>query len=85
MKRIIGLILAIVLAVSTLLTLASCNKQVFDTTYAFDYALVLFPDGTSEKIKIKKWNDYEGEQIQIVAEDGKTYLFHSANCVLVSE
>lgn len=87
MKRIIGLILAVVLVVSLLLTLASCgNKQIFDTTYKFDYALVQFPDGTCEKIEIKTWTDYEdGEQIQITSKDGTTYLVNSVNCILVSE
>lgn len=86
MKRIIGLILAIILTLSVVLMLASCNKQIFDATYAFDYALVQFPDGTCEKIEIKTWTDYEdGEQIQIVATDGTTYLVNSVNCVLVSE
>lgn len=86
MKRIIGLILTIVLTLSVVLTLASCNKQIFDTTYAFDYALVQFPDGTCEKIEIKTWTDYEdGEQIQITSKDGTTYLVNSVNCILVSE
>ena len=86
MKRIIGLILAIVLTLSVVLTLASCNKQILDTTYAFDYALVQFPDGTCEKIEIKTWTDYEdGEQIQITSKDGTTYLVNSVNCILVSE
>ena len=85
MKRIIGLILAIVLTLSVVLTLASCNKQIFDTTYAFDYALVQFPDGTCEKIEIQKWDDYDGEQIQITSKDGTTYLVNSVNCILVSE
>ena len=85
MKRIIGLILAIVLTLSVVLTLASCNKQIFDTTYAFDYALVQFPDGTCEKIEIQKWDDYDGEQIRITSKDGTTYLVNSVNCILVSE
>ena len=86
MKRIIGLILAVVLVVSLLLTLASCgNKQIFDTTYKFDYALVQFPDGTCEKIEIQKWDDYDGEQIRITSKDGTTYLVNSVNCILVSE
>jgi hypothetical protein len=61
------------------------NRQVFDTTYSFNYAYVQWPDGTAEKLKIKSWKDYEGEQIQIKTEDGKTYVFHSSNCVLASE
>lgn len=60
------------------------NRQVFDTTYNFNYAYVQWPDGTSEKLKIKSWKDYEGEQIQIKTEKG-TYVFHSSKCVLASE
>ena len=68
----------------SLLTMSGCNKEIFDTTYSFDYALVSFPDGSSEKIKIRSWTDFEdGDQIQITAEDGTTYLFHSENVVLV--
>lgn len=83
MKRII----AIALIITALLALASCgNKAVFDTEYTFDYALASFPDGRVEKIEIKTWKDFEdGDQIQIVAEDGSVYVFHSANCVLVKE
>ena len=83
MKRII----AIALIITALLVLASCgNKAVFDTEYTFDYALASFPDGRVEKIEIKTWTDFEdGDQIQIVAEDGSVYVFHSANCVLVKE
>lgn len=69
-----------------LLSMSGCNKTIIDTTYNFDYALVSFPDGSSEKIKIKGWTDYEdGDQIQITADDGTTYLFHSEDIVLVKE
>ena len=61
------------------------NRQVFDTTYSFNYAYVQWPDGKAEKLKIKSWKDYEGEQIQIKTEDDKVYVFHSANCVLAAE
>lgn len=58
------------------------NKEIFDTTYTYRYAYVSWPDGTSEKIAIKSWTDYEGEQLQITTTDNKTYLFSSYNCVL---
>ena len=61
------------------------NRQVFDTTYNFNYAYVQWPDGKAEKLKIKSWKDYEGEQIQIKTEEGNTYVFHSSKCVLASE
>lgn len=61
------------------------NKQFIDTSYEFNYAYVVWPDGTSEKLAIESWNDFEdGDQLQIRTENG-TYVFHSSNCVLASE
>jgi hypothetical protein len=34
-------------------------------------------------IKIKRWKDYEGEQIQIIGKDGTVYLINSMNAVLI--
>ena len=85
MKKIILMIVIIVVVLTTMLS-ACGNKALFDTTYKFDYAIVEFPGGSVEKIKIKNWRDYEdGEQIQIVATDGTAYLVNSVNCVLVAE
>jgi major membrane immunogen (membrane-anchored lipoprotein) len=83
MKKTVILIIAILMMA---LTLVGCgNKDLFDTVRTYDYALVSFPDGTSEKIEIKQWRDYEdGEQIQIIAKDGNIYLVNSVNCVLVN-
>lgn len=61
------------------------NKQVFDTTYSFERAILSLPDGTVVEGKVTSWNDYEdGDQIQVKI-DGKTYLVHSSNIVLISE
>ena len=57
------------------------NKQFFDTTYTFNYAMVKLPDGTI-KGKVATWDDYEGEQLQIKFEDGTTVLVNSTNAVL---
>ena len=80
-------VIFVIMVLALVLILSSCgNKALFDTTYAFDYALVEFPGGKVEKINIKNWTDYEdGEQIQITASDGTTYLVNSVNCVLVAE
>ena len=59
------------------------NKTWFDTQYSFDTAII---DLHSEVItvKVKQWTDYEdGEQLQIIAEDGTVYLTSSYNCTLV--
>ena len=82
MKKVI----TIALIICAMLTMSGCNKTIIDTTYSFDYALVSFPDGSTEKIKLKKWADFsDGDQIQITADDGTVYLFHAENVVLVKE
>lgn len=81
MKKII-----VILALTFLIVgLCSCNKDMLDTVYTYDYAIVSFPDGTTKTIKLKQWSDYDGEQLQIIAEDGTTYLVSNVNCVLVKE
>ena len=79
-------VLAVIILMSVVaVCFSSCNKQLFDTSYNFKYAYVCWPDGRSEKLSIKSWNDYDGEQIQIKTINGNVYVFHSANCVLASE
>ncbi len=70
-----------------MLGLAGCgNIDLLDTNYTYDYALVKWPDGTMKKIEVKQWRDYEdGEQVQIIARDGKIYLISMNNAVLVRE
>lgn len=83
MKKLIALILVVVMLVSCTLIFSSCgNKMLLDTTYNFKYAYVVWPDGTSEKLSIDGWKDYDGEQIQIKLTNGEVYLFSSYNCVL---
>ena len=82
MKKLIAVIMIAV----TLLSFTGCgNKTIFDAVNRFDYAIVQFPDGSSKKIELKSWNDYDGEQLQLIAEDGTIYLVSSFNCVLVKE
>ena len=63
------------------------NFDTIDMNYTFDTAVIHWPDDTMKEIKIKKWcnkwHDYEGEQIQIIGNDGKTYLFSMNNAVLI--
>lgn len=82
MKKILAITIAVVLLV---LTLSSCNKQVFDTTYSFDKAIISLPNGTIIEGEIDSWTDYEdGDQIQVKI-NGVTYLVHSSNVVLIKE
>ena len=59
------------------------NLDMLDMNFTYDTAVIRWPDGTVKEIKIKQWRDYEGEQIQIIGNDGKTYLFSMNNAVLI--
>lgn len=76
------LVLVLILAC---IILVACNKLMFDTTYKFDRAIIYLPDGTVVDGKVQSWTDFEdGDQIQVKV-DGKTYLVHSSNVVLIDE
>ena len=84
MKKIIALLLAVIVLLSVCL-LAGCNKQLVDLTYSYEYAILSLPNGEVVEGKVSSWTDYEdGDQLQVRI-DGKTYLVHSANVVLISE
>lgn len=51
----------------------------------FNRALVKWPDGTVKELNIRNWRGYVGEQIQIKAMDGKSYLISSLNAVLIRD
>ena len=84
MKKAICLVLALVLA-AALLVLAGCNKQMVDLTYSYERAILVLPNGEVIEGKVTSWTDFEdGDQIQVKI-DGKTYLVHSSNIVLISD
>lgn len=80
-KRVITMVAALVLC----LALTGCNKQVVDTTFSFDRAIISLPNGEVITGKVQSWKDYEdGDQIQVKI-DGVTYLVHSSNAALISD
>ena len=84
MKKYIAIAVAAVLIIGLLL-LAGCNKQLVDMTYSYEYAIIALPNGEIVEGKVTSWTDFEdGDQLQIKI-DGKTYLVHSSNVVLISE
>lgn len=77
-------VLALVLFLAGII-LAACNKQVFDTTYKFDRAIIELRNGTIVEGKVQSWTDFEdGDQIQVKI-DGVTYLVHSSNIDLITD
>ena len=85
MKKVIALLLLAVIAVLSVLLLTGCNKQMLDLTYSYEYAIIGLPNGEVVEGKVTSWTDYEdGDQLQVKI-DGKTYLVHSSNVVLISK
>lgn len=60
------------------------NKQVIDLNIRFDKCITYLGNEKIE-IDVDKWNDYEGEQIQVVDKNGNVYLLSSFNTMLVKE
>lgn len=84
MKKVIALLLAVIVVLSICL-LTGCNKQMVDLTYSYEYAIIGLPNGETVEGKVSSWTDYEdGDQLQVKI-DGKTYLVHSSNVVLISK
>lgn len=81
MKKIFVIISSIVM----ILSMTGCNRQIIDTTFSYNRAIIHLPDGTVIDGKVQSWKDYEdGDQIQVKI-DGVTYLVDCMNIVLISE
>lgn len=87
MKKIVATLVLTVVVLFMVCTLAACgNKDMFDTEYTFTKAVVALPDGTTETYNIKSWTDYEdSDMVQFKTTDGKVYLTHSSNVLLIGD
>lgn len=83
-KNFIKLAAITIVGICILLGLTGCNQQIIDLNYTFDKAICNIGNETKE-IKIDKWNDYDGEQLQIIDKEGNVYLVSSYNCTLIKE
>ena len=84
MRKLKTIILIFIIIFSGVMITGCGNKDMFDTNYTYTKAIIYFGDEKIE-IPIKQWCDYEGEQIQIIGTDGKTYLVSSFNTILIRE
>lgn len=87
MKKIITVCLLLCVMLAMITTLASCgNKDLIDTEYKYTKAVVLMPDGKVETFEVKSWCDYDqSDMIQFKTPDGKVYLTHSSNVLLIGD
>jgi len=83
MKKKIILVSLLLFVISLVFT--GCgNRQMFDTTFTFNYAVIRLQDNSIVEGKVQSWRDFQdGDQFQIKI-DGITYLVHSINCTLMS-
>ena len=66
--------------------MVSCgNMTVFDMTYSFERVIISLPNGEVVAGKCTAWADYENSDMIQVTVDGKTYLTHISNVVLISD
>jgi len=84
MKRVVQILFAIAFVLLFFASLlVGCNKQVIDTTFKYDYAVISLPDGRIVEGQLQAWRDYDdGDQLQVKV-NGATYLVHSMNVALV--
>lgn len=84
-KTVISILSVVLVLVVSAALLAGCNKQMMDLTYSYNRAILSLPNGEVVEGKVSSWTDFEdGDQIQVKIE-GKTYLVHSSNIVLISD
>jgi hypothetical protein len=81
-------ILALILLVVTLVSMTACVEggiQLVDTTWTYEQAVISLLNGEVVKGKVESWLDFENSDMIQVKIDGKNYLTHSTNVVLISE
>ena len=61
------------------------NRTIIDLTYAYDRAIIELPNGDVVEGKVDSWTDYtDSDQIQVKM-NGKVYLVHSTDVVLIKD
>lgn len=83
-KNVMMAIVTILVMILILLGVTGCNKQVFDFDLTYDKAICNI-GGEYKEIKLSKWKDYDGEQLQLKDKEGNTYLVNSVNCALMND
>lgn len=72
------------LILGSLLMTGCGNRQIFDTTWSFNKAIITIGYEQIE-IEIESWKDYDDTSVQVKAKDGRVYLTDIKNVVLIKE
>ena len=77
--------LLLLMALLMVLLLSSCgNKQWIEFQNVYTEALIHTGDGEWIRVEVESWQDYEGEQYQLLLTDGTYLLVSSYNCILIN-
>lgn len=83
-KEVKKVIMTTALAATLSLSLSGCNKAIIDARYMFNKAIIINGD-TATIIEIRSWNDYEGEQFQLITEDGLVIVTSAYDTKLIND
>ena len=83
--RLCVILFTFLLIIAVSIILVGCNVQVVDTHWNFDRAIIFLPDGKSIEGKCQSWTDFDESDMLQVKIDGKTYLTHSSNVILIDD
>lgn len=64
--------------------LTGCNQQVIDVKLKFNKAII-FREDTATIVDVKKWDDYDGEQLQLITPDGLIIITSSYDTKLIND
>ena len=70
-----------ILIISGLFLLTGCNYSIVDGQYDFNQIICNYDEDKFE-LKIDKWKDYDGEQLQIWS-NGNVYLLSANKCYMI--
>lgn len=77
-------LLVLFMVLGTVLGVTGCNKQLIDTTYKFNYAIVRLANDEVVEGELESWTDFQdGDSVQIKI-NGETYLVHQMNATLIN-
>ena len=81
-KKAVALAATGLLATAVLTT--GCNQQVMDVKLKFNKAII-FHDDSATIVDVKYWDDYDGEQLQLITPDGLVIVTSSYDTKLIND
>lgn len=61
------------------------NQQLFDVVWKYNYAMMRMPDGSIVQGKLNSWKDFSNSDTVQLKINGKTYLTHYENVVMIAD